>query len=50
MEVIHSNGMGGGKRGRGGGDICDVLPLSADFSGLSSGGVLGEGPHVRQDT
>ena len=31
-----------------GGYICSVLPPSADFSGLSSEGVPGEGPHAGQ--
>ena len=34
---------GGGIRGMGEGDICGVLILRPEFSGLSSGGVPGEG-------
>ena len=38
--------MGGGNRGRVEGYICGVLTLSADFIGLSGGGVPVEVPHA----
>ena len=41
--------LGGINRGRGERNICGALPISSDFSGLSSGGVPRDVPHVGQD-